>query len=217
MLLDMEKKQLQNALLKLGNDLGMSTSELAQTCGISSSTLTGFVNGTGDRANHTLSIRTINKISNKYESFRDFLNLPAMPSDMIDIPIIGYINHVTQPLAQLFPIEPNMATSLRVLKTWDGCFATTVRHFNNESESFASNWTHVWRADPVENLEVALNCICLYFTTEGPKYCGWLRLRDGEFYLQNRNLPQEAIKLPSDPKIFLSNFIITNRLTNRKS
>ena len=217
MLVDMEKKQLQNALLKLGNDLGMSTSELAQTCGISSSTLTGFVNGTGDRANHTLSIRTINKISNKYESFRDFLNLPAMPSDMVDIPIIGYINHVTQPLAQLFPIEPNMTTSIRVLKAWDGCFATTVKHFEKESESFASNWIHVWRPDPVENIEVALNCLCLYFAVEGSKYCGWLRLRDGEFYLQNRNQPQGTIKLPKNPRIFLSNFIITNRLTNRKS
>ena len=86
---DMEKEQLKSALKSLAKQQGISLSDLASQAGIAPSTLTGFMNDVPGRGHYGLSARTQTKLINEYPDFRESIETPSLPEDIVTIPIIG--------------------------------------------------------------------------------------------------------------------------------
>tara|TARA_X000001388_G_scaffold77171_1_gene76822 strand:- start:1649 stop:2380 length:732 start_codon:yes stop_codon:yes gene_type:complete len=104
----MEKDAAKEAIKQITIEKGISVSELARSCNLAESTLTGFMNDVSNRAKHGLSAKTINAITQNFPQFKVAFSIPQSNRKSFSIKIVGqWMDNYN-----VIPLLPNMASSV---------------------------------------------------------------------------------------------------------
>jgi len=143
----MNRKQIKTALYNCARTHSISLSELASEAGVSPSTITGFVNDVKGREDHVLSMRTINKLSQKFPDLSKFLQLaePYDDQQLKEVRVIGLIDFEND--QRITPLDHNTPAAIMVAHTNDDYIAFKA---NNVHISYLNRY-YLSRIDPIED------------------------------------------------------------------
>tara|TARA_X000001382_G_scaffold280_1_gene379 strand:- start:112 stop:756 length:645 start_codon:yes stop_codon:yes gene_type:complete len=143
----MNRKQIKTALYNCARTHSISLSELASEAGVSPSTITGFVNDVKGREDHVLSMRTINKLSQKFPDLSKFLQLaePYDDQQLKEVRVIGLIDFEND--QRITPLDYNTPAAIMVAHTNDDYIAFKA---NNVHISYLNRY-YLSRIDPIED------------------------------------------------------------------
>ena len=143
----MNRKQIKTALYNCARTHSISLSELASEAGVSPSTITGFVNDVKGREDHVLSMRTINKLSQKFPDLSKFLQIaePYDDQQLKEVRVIGLIDFEND--QRITPLDYNTPAAIMVAHTNDDYIAFKA---NNVHISYLNRY-YLSRIDPIED------------------------------------------------------------------
>ena len=143
----MNRKQIKTALYNCARTHSISLSELASEAGVSPSTITGFVNDVKGREDHVLSMRTINKLSQKFPDLSKFLQIaePYDDQQLKEVRVIGLIDFEND--QRITPLDHNTPAAIMVAHTNDDYIAFKA---NNVHISYLNRY-YLSRIDPIED------------------------------------------------------------------
>ena len=143
----MNRKQIKTALYNCARTHSISLSELASEAGVSPSTITGFVNDVKGREDHVLSMRTINKLSQKFPDLSKFLQIaePYDDQQLKEVRVIGLIDFEND--QRITPLDHNTPAAIMIAHTNDDYIAFKA---NNVHISYLNRY-YLSRIDPIED------------------------------------------------------------------